>query len=159
MSYKYIPQLNETNFVYPNYEISEYDVDILHSINNNSVTGTVTNFVVSGTARTTGITLTHNYTWSQNGAERFISSVNTLRLFSVHVLAPGQTYYKPWRIVEVLSDSAPFSTSYSSINNFFMTPSQLGITAFTSGTYFFEFRFIGLKAIYPVCASLQITVT
>jgi hypothetical protein len=33
MSYKYIPQLNETNFVYPNYEISEYDVDILHTLN------------------------------------------------------------------------------------------------------------------------------
>lgn len=157
MSYKYIPQLNETNFVYPNYEISEYDVDILHSINNNSVSGTVSNFSAT-TISSSSITLNHNYTWSQNGAETFISSVNTLRFLSVHVLAAGQTYYKPWRIVDVVSASSPFSTSYSGSNTITMTPSNLGLSTFVSGTYYFEFRFIGLKSIYPVCATLSITV-
>jgi hypothetical protein len=69
MSTRYIPQINETNFVFPNYELSEYDVDIIHSINDNSVSGTVTNFIVSGTPRTTGITFTYDYTWSKNNAQ------------------------------------------------------------------------------------------
>jgi hypothetical protein len=159
MSTRYIPQLNETNFVFPNYEISEYDVDIIHSLNENSISGTVTNFVVSGTARTTGITLTNDYTWSQNGALTYITPTNGMRLFSVHALAAGQTYYKPWRLVDTFNVSAPFSSSYSGSNTIVMTPANLGLSAFTSGTYYFEFRFIGLKSIFPVCQTLQITVT
>ena len=44
MSNQYIPQINNQNFVYPNYELAEYDVDIIHDINNNSVSGFVTSF-------------------------------------------------------------------------------------------------------------------
>jgi len=55
MSNKYISQINKQNFVYPNNDIAEYDVDIIHDINNNSVSGTVTNFTAT-TVTTTGIT-------------------------------------------------------------------------------------------------------
>ena len=158
MSYKYIPQLNETNFVYPNYEISEYDVDILHTLNNNSVTGTVTNFVVSGTARTTGITFTHNFTWSKNNADVFINSSEQLNVFSVHMLAANQTYYKPWRLVDRAVSSAS-ATSLSGSNTITVTPSMMGIASFSSGNYYFEIRMIGLKSVYPICQTISVTVS
>jgi len=156
---KYIPQLNETNFVFPNYELSEYDVDIIHNINDNSVSGTVTNFVVSGTARTTGITFTHDYTWSKNGAEPFISTSGQIHLLSVHMIAGGQTYYKPWRCVDIVTNGTTGSTTYSGSNTVTVTPSMMGLTTFSSGTYYFEIRMIGLKSIYPICQTLSITVT
>ena len=157
MSYKYIPQLNETNFVYPNYEISEYDVDILHSINNNSVSGTVTNFSAT-TIASTGITLNHSYTWSKNGAEVFVTSAGLLNLLSVHMIAAGQTYYKPWRLVDLVTSVSTGISTASGSNTITVTPSMMGLTTFVTGTYYFEFRFIGLKSIYPVCQTLSITV-
>lgn len=156
---KYIPQLNETNFVFPNYEIAEYDVDIIHNINDLSVSGTVTNFVVSGTARTTGITFTHDYTWSKNGAEPFISSSGLIHLLSVHLIAGGQTYYKPWRCVDIVTSAVTGSTTYSGSNTVTVTPAMMGLAAFTSGTYYFEIRMIGLKSIYPICQTISVTVT
>jgi hypothetical protein len=157
---KYIPQLNETNFVFPNYELSEYDVDIIHNINDFSVSGTVTNFVVSGTARTTGITFTYSATWNKNNADVFIRQSGRLGYLSIHMIAAGQTYYKPWRLVSSASSSDIASTVISLSNiNFTVTPSQVGLTSFSSGTYYFEFRFIGLKSIYPICQTLSITVT
>jgi len=156
---KYIPQLNETNFVFPNYELSEYDVDIIHDINDNSVSGTVTNFIVSGTPRTTGITFTYDYTWSKNNAQVFVTNANLINVLSVHMIAGGQTYYKPWRLVELVTDIFTGITTKSGSDTFTVTPSQLGLSTFTSGTYYFEIRFIGATSIYPVCQTLSITVS
>jgi hypothetical protein len=157
MSTRYIPQLNETNFVYPNFEISEYDVDIIHTLNENSVAGTVTNFSAT-TIASSGITLTHDYTWSKNSAEVFVTASNLLNLFSVHMIAAGQTYYKPWRLVDLVTSASTGSTSLSGSNTITVTPSMMGLTTFVTGTYYFEFRFIGLKSIFPVCQTLSITV-
>jgi hypothetical protein len=156
---KYIPQLNNQNFVFPNYDLAEYDVDIIHDINDYSVSGTVTNFVVSGTARTTGITFTHDYTWSKNGAQTFISTSGQIHLLSVHMIAGGQTYYKPWRLVDIVTNGTTGSSTYSGSNTVTVTPSMMGLTTFSSGTYYFEIRMIGLKAIYPICQTLTVTVT
>lgn len=156
---KYIPQLNETNFVFPNYEIAEYDVDIIHNINDLSVSGTVSNFVVSGTARTTGITFNFDYTWSKNSAEVFISSSNLVHVLSVHMIAGGQTYYKPWRCVDLVTDIFTGITTKTGSDSFTVTPAQMGLASFSSGTYYFEIRMIGLKSIYPICQTLSITVT
>lgn len=156
---KYIPQLNNENFVYPNYDLAEYDVDVIQDINEYSVSGTVTNFVVSGTARTTGITFTHDYTWSKNGAEPFITTRPAINLLSVHMIAAGQTYYKPWRCVDIVGNLTTGLTTYSGSNTFLVTPSMMGLTTFSSGTYYFEIRIIGLKAIYPICQTLTVTVT
>lgn len=156
---KYIPQINETNYIYPNFELSEYDVDIIHDINSNSVSGTVTNFIVSGTPRTTGITLTHDYTWSSNDADFFVSNSGLLHLLSVHMLAPGQTYFKPWRCVDLVTNPNPGLSTYSGSNTVTVTPAMMGLASFSSGTYYFEIRIIGLKSIFPICQTLSITVT
>jgi hypothetical protein len=156
---KYIPQLNNQNFVYPNYDLAEYDVDVIQDINEYSVSGTVTNFVVSGTSTTTGITFTHDYTWSKNSAQPFISTSGNLHLLSVHMIAGGQTYYKPWRLVDLVTTIYTGTTTDSGSNTVTVTPSMMGLTTFSSGTYYFEIRMIGLKAIYPICQTLSVTVT
>jgi len=82
MSRKYIRQQILQDFVYPNNEVSQYDVDnIVHDINNNSVSGTVNSF--SGTSVTaTGITISYSATWNLNGAEPYISDSNLLHAIS-----------------------------------------------------------------------------
>lgn len=156
---KYVTQINNQNFVYPNYDLAEYDVEIIQDINDNSVSGTISNFVVSGTARTTGITFTHDWTWAKNSAQPFISTSGQIHLLSVHMIAAGQTYYKPWRLVDLVTSGTTTGSTYSGSNTVTVTPSMMGLTTFSSGTYYFEIRMIGLKSIYPICQTLSITVT
>lgn len=157
MSVKYIPQLNETNFVFPNFELSEYDVDIIHSLNENSVSGTVTSFSAT-TVSSSSITLEYTWSWSKNDADVYISQANNIHLVSVHCLTNTQTYFKPWRLVDLRTDATTNLTTYSGTTSFSITPSQMGVASFSTGTYYFEIRFIGLKSIYPVCQTLSITI-
>ena len=150
MSNKYIAQINNQNFIYPNNDLPEYDIDIIHDLNDNSVSGTITNFSAT-TITSTGFTFTHDWSWSKNGAEPFISAVDDLHLLSVHMLAAGQTYFKPWRLVDIVTSGTTTGTTYSGTNTITVTPSQMGLSTFIYGTYYFEFRFIGSNAIYPVC--------
>lgn len=161
MGRKYIRQIINQNFVYPNNEVPEYDLEIVHDINDNSVSGTVTNFSAV-TATTTGITFSYDYTWSKNGAEPFISpyGVGVLNLVSLHMMTPSQSYYKPWRCINVQSTIlTTITTSSGTVNTGVITPAMLGVNTFVNGTYYFEFRFIGHRAIYPICAQLSISPT
>lgn len=159
MGRKYIRQIINQNFVYPNNEVPEYDLEIVHDINDNSVSGTVTNFSAV-TATSTGITLSYNYTWAKNGAEPFVSDFGVLNLVSVHMLTPSQSYYKPWRCINVVSSTGTtITTSSGTVNTGVITPAMLGVNIFVSGTYYFEFRFIGHRSIYPICAQLSISPT
>jgi len=157
MSNKYISQVNNTNFVFPNYNLAEYDVDIIHSINDNSVSGT--SVISATTINSTGITFVYSTVWYKNNAEVYIRPSGNLQYLSIHMLAAGQNYYKPWRLVTSASTTNLTQTAISLSNiSFTVTASQMGLTTFTSGNYYFEFRFIGRKSIYPVCQTLSITV-
>jgi hypothetical protein len=159
MGRKYIRQIINQNFVYPNNEVPEYDLEIVHDINDNSISGTITNFSAV-TATTTGITFSYNYTWAKNGAEPFISDFGVINLVSVHMMTPSQSYYKPWRCINVVSSTGTtITTSSGTVNTGVITPAMLGVNTFTNGTYYFEFRFIGHRAIYPICAQLSISPT
>lgn len=157
MSRKYIRQIINQDFVFPNNAVYEYDVEIIHDINNNSVSGTITN-LNTVSASTTGITLSHDWTWTQNGAETFIDASGNLQLFSVHMMTPDELYFKPWRLVDNVVTANTTGTTFSGTNTFTVLPSDFSITGFTSGEYLLEFRFIGHRAIYPVCGSEIITV-
>lgn len=158
MSKQYIRQIINQDFVYPNNEVSEYDVEIVHDINDNSVSGTVTNFSAT-TFTSTSIVITFNWTWSKNNAEPFIASNGKLNLFSLHMMAEGQDYYKPFRLVDYEDTSSTGSTTASgTFTSVSITPSMMGLSSFSTGTYYFEIRFIGHRAIYPVCATLSLTV-
>lgn len=156
MSTKYIPQLNNQNFVFPNYDLAEYDVNIIQDLNENSVSGTTSGFTAS-TISSSSMTISFNYTWAKNNAEVFLNGGN-LRVLSLHMLAGGQTYYKPWRLVSQVSSGTTGATTLSGSVSQVVTPAMLGLASFVTGTYYFEIRFIGAKAIYPVCQTLSITI-
>jgi hypothetical protein len=156
MSRKYIRQQILQDFVYPNNEVSQYDVDdIVHDLNDNCVDGTVNSFTATSFS-STGLTISYDMTWNLNGAEPWIQNQNRLGIWSIHMLAFGQDYYKPWRIVDNLSITGITSTTSNNSGTFTVTPSQMGLTGFTSGTYYFEVRFIGHRCVYPVCVNLDL---
>ena len=158
MSNKYISQINNNNFVYPNYDLAEYDVEIVHNINNNSVFGIVNSF--SGTSvSSTGITITYNVTWVRNGSEIFLRNSNVISYVSIHAFPANRLFYKPFRLVDSRSVGDTGQTTISSGNTTFtITPSQFGLSSFVTGPYYFEVRFIGGNSIYPVCQTLNFTI-
>jgi len=155
MSKKFIAKQLKQNFVYPNNDIYEYQTDIVHNINNNVVSGSVTNFSAT-TVASTGITLTYASTWNLNGGDRFLNETNQTSILSVHAMGPTQLYYKPFRTVDYIEGSITAQTS-SNVETFTMLPSMLGLTSFTNGTYYFEFRLISKKAVVPICKTLVIS--
>ena len=145
---KYISQQNNPNFVYPNNNLAEYDVDIIHNINTNTVTGILNSSTLSGT--TTGLTLTINATWYKNDSEVFITSGNTLQLWSIHCMTPNQPYYKPWRLVAKQESATLDLTTYDGVVTYTITPAMMGVSSFDNGTYNFEIRMIGGLSVYPI---------
>ena len=155
MSRKYIRQIVNQDFVYPNNEISEYDVEIVHDINDNCVSGVVDVFSAT-TITSTGLTLNVDYTWNLNGAEPFIRNSNELSIASIHMLAPGQNYYKPWRLISSEETSSTGVTTYTATEILNITPASVGLASFTNGAYYFEVRFIGHRCVAPVCVTLNL---
>jgi hypothetical protein len=156
MSRKFIKQVDNQNFIYPNNFLAEYDTELVQDINEYSVSGTVVSLSAT-TVSSTGITFNLNYTWSKNGAETWIDQSGNMPIVSVHMMAENQLYYKPWRLVRVIVASSTGSTTQSGTNTFSVTPLQLGTVDFDNGTYNFEVRFIGHRAIYPVCQSVVVS--
>jgi len=155
---RYIPQINNQNFVYPNFDLAEYDVDIIHVPNDNSVTGVVTSFSATSIS-SSSITVTTTNTWTRNGAEAFIRNNGAMQIYTLHVMAAGQDYYKPWRLIGSNSTLSTGATTWTSTDRpATFTPADIGLTTFVSGTYYFEFRFVGATAIFPVCQTLTITI-
>jgi hypothetical protein len=157
MSRKYVSQVDSLDFVYPNNFTAEYDLEIIHDINDNCVSGNVTVFSAT-TISTTGITFNIQGDWSLNNAEPYINiNGGLLSVASIHMLGPTQSYYRPWRLINNIS-STGLTNTYITINeNFTALPSMLGLTGFTTGTYYFEVRMIGKKCVYPICVTLPIT--
>jgi hypothetical protein len=155
MSRKYIRQQILQDFVYPNNEVSQYDVDnVVQDINNNSVSGVINAF--SGTTLAGNVRLFVDFTWNLNGAEPFIRNSNSMSTFSIHMLAPGQDYYKPWRTINSSLTTTLTATTITAAGVLTISPSTVGLTSFPTGTYYFEVRFIGHRSVYPICLSLNL---
>jgi hypothetical protein len=155
MSKKYIGQIIKPDFVYPNNNLEQYDIEIVHDINNNSVSGTVSGFTASSSS-STGLTITFDYTWALNGAEPFVMDDGLTSVLSVHMMEPSLTYFKPWRMV--YSDSTYQSVTESGTLTFVVTPSMMGVSSFTSGNYYFEIRMLGTRATYPINKTLTLSI-
>ena len=132
MANKYIAQVENKNFVFPNNDLFEYDVDIIHDINNNSVTGSVSNFVVNITGPT--MTIDFDYHWALNGAERQLLSGGDISIMSLHIMFPDKQYFKPWLCIDNISDENNEITSKTGHQQTIYT--QAG--GFPQGTYVFE---------------------
>lgn len=157
MAKKYIKQVDSRNFFYPNNDKAEYDIELIHNINNNCVSGDVTNFSAT-TVSSSSITFSIDSTWSLNGAEPWINDADEVIIYSVHMLAPGQDYFKPWRMVEsrVVTGATGTTTFSETGTTFTVTNTQAGVSGFTNGTYYFEVRFIGHDCIFYECFSREI---
>jgi hypothetical protein len=156
MSRKYIKQQIYQDFVYPNNDVAQYDVnDVVHDINNNCVTGEITSFSYSS-YNATGITFTVNASFDLNGAEQVILESGQRSIMSIHMMAEGQDYFKPWRMVANYTGTTGSSVN-TIVNTFTVLPAQLGLASFSQGTYYFEFRFLGKRCVLPVGMSLNIT--
>jgi hypothetical protein len=157
MSRKYIKEQIVENFIYPNNDQPEYGLEIVHDINNNSVSGDVNSFSAT-TISSSGITFSMNFTWDRNGAETFIRNSNLLSLCSVHMLVPQALSFKPWIVIDAQATAFTGVNTFTDTVSFSVVPAQFGVASFTTGTYYFEVRFIGHRAIYPVCLSYDITI-
>jgi hypothetical protein len=157
MSTKYIGQINNQSFVYPNKTLAEYDIDIIHDLNDNSVSGFSTTFSAT-TITTSSITVSYNLTWVKNNAEPFINNAGLLSAISIHMLGPNQLYFKPWRAVHSLTSSSINSSTLNFTGTFTVTPADLGLVSFGSGEIYYEIRFIGHRSIFPICYSSTSTV-
>jgi len=145
---KYIPQQTFYDFVYPNNNKAQYDVnDIVQNINSNIVSGTVTNFVatlVSGNLK-----VDFNYTWAKNGAEVFLNQAGGINTVSLHVMPAGVTYFKPWRCVDNLNTTSGSTTASGAYTGTFSS-STLGVPSLSGGIYYFEIRMIGALQNYII---------
>ena len=150
MSRKYIKQILDQSFVYPNNEVPEYDIELIHDINDNCVEGNVSGFTVTSFT-STGLTATFNWTWDLNGAERVLSNANQTVMWGLYAMAPGQVYYKPFRLVQDYANPSTSITALSSGSTVNITPTMMGLTTFTSGTWYFEMRMIGKRCVLPIC--------
>ena len=155
MSKKYIQEYQNNNFVYPNNDPWEYGVDIIHEINNVSVSGTVTNFAATRSG-TTGLTVSFNYTWASNGAITFVTQANELSILSCHMMTNQKTYYKPWRLIKYVTDANINATTKSGSASVILTPADVQQTTFTAGTYYFEIRMIGKREVFPICVTISV---
>lgn len=155
MSKKYIKQQILQDFVYPNNDVPQYDVEIVQDINNNCVDGNINSFSAT-TVSSTGITFSLNASFILNGAEPFNLQGGGRSVLSVHMMGAGQSYFKPWRLVKNYTGST-VSTGTTIVDTFTVLPSQLGLASFSSGVYYFEFRFIGHKCVLPVCYTLNLS--
>lgn len=148
MSKKYINQQNIQNFVYPNNTLAEYDIDIIHNINSNSVSGSISGFTTSFSG--SNLVVSFNYQWLSNGAEPFIMADGKLAVLSVHMMTPDKTYYKPWRMIGFVTGSVGITGKTGTFTTT-VSPSDMGVSSFTNGTYSFEVRMIGKLSVYPIC--------
>jgi hypothetical protein len=156
MSKKYIKQINSTNFIYPNNTVAEYDVEIIHNINDNAPIGTVTSATISG-ATATGMTLNWSGTWDLNNAEPFIQDNTSVTTISVHGMGPTQEYFKPFRLLDEYTTGVGTPNVNYSGQTISLTPALFGLSAFTNGTYYFEFRVVSKLAIAPICATIVVS--
>ena len=158
MSKKYIAQVNSSNFIYPNNTLAEYDVEIVHDINNNSVSGTTSGFSALYNSGTGNIQISFTYIWSKNNADPFIDENGLLHILSVHMTEPTKEYYKPWRCISGVTTSSTGATTNTDTFLIIVTPAMMGVTTFSSGVYNFEIRFIGKRSIYPLCYSTSVMI-
>jgi hypothetical protein len=155
---KYIGPVKSDNFIYPNNVLEEYDVEIIHDINNNTVSGTTTGFSALYNGGTGNIGISFTYIWNRNGAEPFIDDSGQLHVLSVHMSDPSKKYYKPWRMISGVTTSSITANTVTDTFLIIVTPAMMGVPYFTGGVYDFEVRFIGKKEIYPICQSVSVAV-
>ena len=155
MSKKYIKQIDNPNFLYPNNYLAEYDVTIIHDLNENSVSGIVTGFTTSLSADKKSLTISYDYEWIRNSAEVYVMSDGSIALTSFH-LSQGTSFYKPTQLLWFTNVTGATPNNYYesvSVTETYDSPDQI----WTEGDYYYEIRFIGHRAIFPIQGKFTLT--
>jgi hypothetical protein len=160
MSRKYIGQINNSSFVFPNNYLAEYDQEIIHNLDENNIE--INKFKVNSvTGTTSSLTVNFDYAIDFNGAQKFLSDdiFGYANIFSIHMLAPNQQYYKPWRCVYFNENISSPEIFTGDTQSFIISSTIMGLGAsgFTNGTYVFEFRAIGKKQVVTALATINVT--
>ena len=145
---KYISQRTFYDFVYPNNNKAQYDVnDVVQNINSNKITGSISGFTASISGTT--LSLSFDYVWNRNDGEVFVNQANRLHLFSIHMMTPSKTYFNPWRLIDYNYVLNTNDETFTGTFNTSVTQAQFG-EAFTNGMYYFEIRMIGALENYII---------
>jgi len=158
MSNKYIGQVNNQSFLYPNNYLAEYDIDIIHEINNNSVIGIIQNFTTTLSADKLILNISFDFEWIRNNAEVFRMADGSLAVFSVHIIE-NNTYFKPNQTVNYYSQTG--ATPDTIVDNVSIDEhfeyDGYDYSPWPEDTFYYEIRFIGRRAIYPIMGSFTVT--
>jgi hypothetical protein len=154
MSKKYITDVINNNFVYPNNTQYELGQEIVQNINQNQNTGTVQSFTASASG--SNLSISYELFINLNNVEQFKTVTNQTGMYSIHMMAPGEISFKPWKLIESFATTNPPQTGVTSGSET-ITPEFVGLTYFPNGVYYFEIRFISQNSIYPVTISRTIT--
>lgn len=147
MSKKYITDVVNNNFVYPNNTQYELGQEVVQNINQNQNTGVVNSF--TATVSGSNINISYQLTTNFNNAEQFKTVTGQTSLFSIHMMPQGDISFKPWKLVSSATALNPAQTVVTN-GSATITPASMGLTYFLNGTYYFEIRFIAQNSIYPV---------
>jgi hypothetical protein len=163
MSKKFIPQIPNNDFVYPNNDRVEYDQTIVHEINDNCPSGTISGITMTQVSNDE-FTLSFDYDINLNGSiPSFIGAgdqYDRQSLITVHMMQPNRVWMKPWKLVN--NFSVPNASSGQTFNGTFTAniySSQMGELYFPPGDYSFEFRIISEECVTPICAVVTYTWT
>jgi hypothetical protein len=156
MKQKYISQIDSYNFLYPNNTMAEYDVNIVHDLKENDLTGTVTDLTLTSNAG--NIDVVADYTWNLNDTEPFINNYDELNLINVYFQTPEKPYFNLWVNVYVLKSTNRALTSTGGTMSFTITPAMMNEAEFrTSGNYSITFQFISRRTtkVFPFLYQLS----
>ena len=138
--------------------MAEYDVEIIHDLKENTVSGTTSGFSILYDNGTGNLGLSFSYQWYLNSAEPFINNNGKLNILSVHLMSNQKQYYKPWICIGLIQRDNTTLTYVGDTQNFVITPAMMGQSSFTAGKYYAEIRMMGHRVIYPINYSYSVTV-
>lgn len=159
MSKRYIPQTPNNDFVYPNNDKVEYDIEIYHEINDNVPIGIVSGLTLSYNTEVAppyDLVLEFYWSYDRNGSIPSFRENGNQSLLSVHMLTPDQEYFKPWRIVTSRSNTVSGDTFSGTLSTNVPT-SFFQVDSWPAGEYTFEFRFVGLRENYIICQTASLS--
>jgi hypothetical protein len=154
MSKKYITDVVNNNFVYPNNTQYELGQEVVQNINQNQQVGTVSSFTASASG--SNISISFQFFINFNNAEQFKTVTGQTSVFSIHMMAAGEVAFKPWKLIKSFTALNPPQTGVT-IGSEIITPAEMDLPYFVDGDYYFEVRFIGQNSIYPVTVTRTIS--
>lgn len=150
MTLRFKPQIESTNFVYPNKRIVEYDRDIIHQTTNDAPIGSISGLTFDATPSSQA-ELRYDFSWDLNGGVPVITKNDQLLMVAVNLMEHDQEYIRPWRVVSTTFHPVTGTTSISASVTTQIEEDLMGIVGgWQDSIYYFEFQLISKNAITSI---------